>query len=300
MAVREDQGRSVVLGQRRVERPSDRLDVVDVGHCCHVPAVRDKARRHVLCEGDVGVALDRHTVRVVDQTQVGELQVRSQRRRLRRDPLHHAAVSGEGVDVEVEEREPFSVVPGCEPPAGDGHADGGRNPLAQWTGGCLDAARPSVLGVPGAPGVELAEGFEVIERHRGSAQHLVVRVDGPDAGQVEERPEQGRRMPFGEDEPVTIRPDRVVRIEAQVALPEGVRHRRHPHGCAGVTRVRLLHGVHAQRPDRIDGELVEVGVLGGRHRFSSSLRVQRSGNFRRRTAHRRSAVGSAPCERFVI
>ena len=167
VAVHEDQGGPLFLGPEGVQRALDRPEVVGVGDRGDVPAVGDKAGGHVLGERDVGVALDGHPVGVVDPAQVGQAQVAGQRGRLRGDALHHAAVAGQGVDVEVEERVLVPVVALGQPRARDGHPDGGRHPLAQRPGGGLDPARPAVLGMARAVRIELAEPLQVVEGDRG-------------------------------------------------------------------------------------------------------------------------------------
>ena len=174
-------GRSC-FGPEGVEGPRDRLGVVGVRDRGDVPAVGDEACRHVLGERDAGVALDRHPVRVVDPAQVRQPQVARQGGGLGRDALHHAAVPGQGVDVEVEQRHVIPVVAPGQPAAGDRHAHRGRHPLAQRPGGGLDAAGPAVLGMARAAGAELAEGLQVLQRDRGPVEHLVVGVHRLDAG----------------------------------------------------------------------------------------------------------------------
>ena len=127
------------------------VEVVRVGDGRHVPAVGDEPRGDVLGERDVRVALDRHPVRVVDPAEVREPLVRGERRRLGRDSLHHAAVPGLRVDVEVEERVPVAVVARAEPLARDGHADRRRGARPERARRRLDAARPAVLGMARAP-----------------------------------------------------------------------------------------------------------------------------------------------------
>ena len=110
VAVHDDERRPLVLRLEVLERALGRLEVVRVGDRRHVPAVRREARRDVLGESEVRVALDRDAVRVVDPAEIREALVRRERRRLGRDAFHHAAVAGLGVHVEVEEREPVAVV----------------------------------------------------------------------------------------------------------------------------------------------------------------------------------------------
>jgi len=61
-----------------------------------------------------------------------------------------------------------------------------------------------------------------------------------------------------QDEPISIRPDRIVGIKTQEPLPQAIHHRRHRHRCAGVTRVGLLDRIHRQRADRVDAQFVET------------------------------------------
>jgi len=68
---------------------------------------------------------------------------------------------------------------------------------------------------------------------------------------------------FGEDEAVPVWLDRVGGVEAQVALPQRVRHRGNVHGGAGMPRVRLLYGVHAQPTNGVDRQCVEIEFDGG-------------------------------------
>jgi hypothetical protein len=116
----------------------------------------------------------------------------------------------------------------------------------------------------GATRVELPEILDVVQRDRGLAQNLVLRVDGFHARQVQHRVEQHRGVAHREDEAVAVRPDRVFRVEAQDFVPEQVGDRGHRHRRAGVAGVRGLHGVHRERADGVDCELVER-VVGGTH-----------------------------------
>src|SRR5262245_15309357 len=67
-------------------------------------------------------------------------------------------------------------------------------------------------------------------------------------------------MPHREHEAVTVSPDRVVRIEAQLPLPERIDDGRQGHWRPRVAGVGLLNGVHRERADRVDAELVQFGA----------------------------------------
>ena len=64
-------------------------------------------------------------------------------------------------------------------------------------------------------------------------------------------------MPARQHEAIAVRPDRILRVVAQRVLPQRVGHRRERHRRARVARVRLLHGVHRERADRVDGEEID-------------------------------------------
>src|SRR5690348_4112460 len=106
--------------------------------------------------------------------------------------------------------------------------------------------------------VELAKALDVVERDAQLAYLLVIGVDCFYSGKVQDGIKQHRSMTSGEDEAVSIRPDAVFRIEAQQAVPERVNDGSHCHRSAGMSGVRLLHGIHAQRADGVYAELVEL------------------------------------------
>jgi hypothetical protein len=110
---------------------------------------------------------------------------------------------------------------------------------------------------------ELPEAPDVVQRDRRLAQRLILRIHGLDAREVQQAVEQHRGVPGREHEPIAVRPDRVLRVVAQEALPQAVRDRRHRHRRAGVARIGLLDGVHRQRANGVDAELVESRLLGG-------------------------------------
>jgi hypothetical protein len=267
VAAHADEGWTVGGGAELAKGSVERAEVVGVLDADDVPAVGLEPLANVLAERELRRALDGDLVVVVDPAEVRELQVPGQRGGLAGDALHHAAIARERVDVIVEELEAGAVVGLGEPALGDCHADAGRNALAKRASGGLNAGGPAVLGMAGAGAVELAEALDRVERHRGLAERLVVGVDRLDAGQVQQRIEQHRGVADREDEAVAVRPDRLLRVEAQVALPEGIGDRREPHRGARVAGVRSLHRVDRQRADGVDRDLVEIECLCHRRFF---------------------------------
>ena len=176
VAVDDDQRRAPLLALELLEGGGDQLGVVGVADPGDVPAVAHEAGGDVVVVGEVGFAVDRDVVVVVDPAEVVELEVAGDRGGFVGDALHQAAVAGDRVDVEVEELEP-AVVAGALPLGGDRHPDRGGDALAERAGGRLDPGGPAVLGVAGSARVELAEALDVLERDGGVADDLVVGID---------------------------------------------------------------------------------------------------------------------------
>ena len=238
----------------------DPLPIIGVANPQHIPPIGEKARRHVFGEGDFGFAFDGDVVVVVDPAQIIELKMTGERGGLGADAFHQAAVAADRIDVVVEDVEAGVVVAVGQPLSCNGHADAHRHALAERAGCRFDARDPVIFRMPRRFAAELAEMFDVVERHRRLADGFVLRIHGLGAGQIEYGPQQHRSVAVGQHEAVAIGPDWVLRIEAQDLVPNRVDQRRQRHRRAGMTGVRLLDGVDRQRADRIDRELVELFV----------------------------------------
>jgi hypothetical protein len=200
------------------DRPVQRLDVFDVAvrrgelDRLGVPAVRLVAPQHVLGEGDLGVALDRDVVVVVDDDEVAELLGARDRGRFAGDALLQVAVRGEGVDAVVERRGAGRRLR-VEQPAlvtrGHRHADRVRQALAERAGGGLDADGVAVLGVTRRQGAPGAKGLEVVERQ-------------PVTGQEQLDVQRQAGVSGGQHEPVAAGPPRIGRVVPQMLLEEQV------------------------------------------------------------------------------
>jgi hypothetical protein len=111
--------------------------------------------------------------------------------------------------------------------------------LAERPGGGLDAAGVAVFGVAGGAAAELAKMLQLVERHVGVA------------GEMQQGIEQHRAVAGRQDEAVAVGPVGLRGIELQ---EPGEQHRGdvgHAHRHAGMTGVRLLHGVHGEGPDGV-------------------------------------------------
>jgi hypothetical protein len=81
------------------------------------------------------------------------------------------------------------------------------------------------------------------------------------AGEKEHRPQQHRGMTVGEQEPIAVRPDRILRIEPHDPVPERVDQRRQRHRRPRMPGIGLLDRVDRQRANAIDRQLIQLGVL---------------------------------------
>ena len=119
-----------------------------------------------------------------------------------------------------------------------------------------------VLGMSGGLAVELAKAADVVERHRGLPEPLVLGIHRLCPGEVEHRPEQHRGVAVREHEAVAVGPDRVLRVEAHDAVPDGVDQRRKRHRRAGMSGIGLLDRVDGKRADGIDAQLIDFSLSG--------------------------------------
>src|SRR5262249_22054264 len=143
----------------------EQLQIVGVAHARDIPAKADKPCGNVLAECQVGVSLDGDLVTVVDPAEIGELPMSRKRGGLVRDAFHHAAITTEGIRVEVEHLEAGTIKGSRGPARGQRHADTRSQALSQRSSRRLDTASPAVLGMAGALRVELAKALEMVEWH---------------------------------------------------------------------------------------------------------------------------------------
>ena len=220
----------------------------------HRPSVRLEARPHVVVEGEIRRSLDRDRVVVVDPDQLAEAEVAGERSGLARDSLLHVAVAGDEERVVVDDLLRRPVERRREVGFGEREADGVADALAERSGRDLDPDGVAELGVPGRPALPLPELLDVVEAE-------VV------AGEVQAGVLEHAGVAGAEDEAVATGPVRVDRVVVHDPRVEGVAERGETHRGARVAGVGLLDGVHRQRPDRVDRQLVELagtGVARGR------------------------------------
>src|SRR4029453_46878 len=133
-----------------------------------------------------------------------------------------------------------------EPFLGDGHADAGCDTLSERTGSSFHSRYPMIFGMAGCFTVELAKPADVVQRDRWLSEFFIIGVHRLDAGEVKNGPDQHGSVTIGKDEPITVRPDRILRVKAHDAIPNRINQRGQRHWRAGMSGFCLL--------DRIDRE----------------------------------------------
>ena len=239
-----DHGRPVAL-LRLLDRRGDLVGVLTVD-AARVPAGGLEARDLVAGLRQRQRPVDRDAVVVEEDDQLVQPEVAGDRDRLVAEPLHQVAVGGNDVGVVVDD---VVAELGGHQPLGERHADGVAEPLAERTGGGLDAEGDEVLRMPRRLRAELAEVADLVDRHP------------LDAEEIEDRIEQHRAVAGGEHEAVAVGPARVGRVELQVAGEQHGGDVGHAHRHARMAGFGALNGIHGERADRVRHTLVldEVG-----------------------------------------
>ncbi len=247
VAADDDQGRPLLFCLGRREGAEKRVEVLGVADVLDVPAIGLEALALVLGrERERGRTVDRDVVVVVDVDETAEREMPGDRRGLVGDAFHQVAVGADRVDPGVDDLVVWPVVAIGEKALCDRHADAVPEPLAERPCRRLDAGCVPELRVTGRARPPLPELTQVVEREvvaremqRGILEH---------AG-----------MPRREDEPVPARPVRVGRVVPHHVAVEEIRQRRECHCRAGVAGIRLLHGIHRERPNRVDRLGARIG-----------------------------------------
>src|SRR5712692_8699417 len=157
MTVENHEGGPALRLPEDLEGVLDAIGIVGIADPQNVPSVTQEPGCNVLGEGDARAAFEGDVIVVVDPAEIVEAQMGGQRRRFRRDALHHAAISANSIDVVIEDLEPGPVVTGGKPLLSDGHPHARGDALSERAGRSLDARDPVVLGVAWGFAVELAK-----------------------------------------------------------------------------------------------------------------------------------------------
>ncbi len=122
-----------------------------------------------------------------------------------------------------------------------------------WPSGPVVVSTPGVCRCSGWPGVRLPQVRSRLQVVQGQ----------PVAGQVQLDIQGQAGMPAGQHETVPAEPVRVRRVMPQDVLEQQVGGRGEAHRRARVAGPGLLHRVHGQHPDQVDGPVVGGGPVQG-------------------------------------
>ena len=242
----DDQRRRIGRLRRLRDGGLDRRDIMAVDRADHVPAVGAEARRGVVGEPVVHLAVDRDAVVVVQRHQLAELPDAGQRGHLVRDAFHQAAVAEEHPGAVVDHVVAGAVEFGSEQLFRKRHANRIGEALAERTRGRFHARRDADLRMPRRLAVHLTEVDQLLHRE------VITR-------QVQQRVVQHRAVTVADDEAIAVGPLRIGRVVPVVPAPQRQRDLGHAHGHARMTGVGLLHRIHRQGPDGV----AQIAVGGG-------------------------------------
>src|SRR5437868_7436422 len=157
VAVQNDESRAAFGFLKYAESALDQIDVIGVADPQHIPSVPQKPGGNILRESNVRTALDRDVVIVVDPAQVIETEMPRQRRGLRCDAFHHAAVPADRIRLVVENLEARTVVTADQPFLRNSHSDTGGDALPEGTRRCFDTGHPVIFRMSWRLAVELTK-----------------------------------------------------------------------------------------------------------------------------------------------
>ncbi len=135
-----------------------------------------------------------------------------------------------------------------------------------WPSGPVVASTPEVWPYSGWPGHLLPswrKRWMSASGTAGSRCGLAIFRDGFHLRQMQERVKQHAGMPGGKNKAVAIGPKRVRGIVAQESLPHAVANRSERHGRSGMPGIGLLHGVHREGANGVDGKLLDLSRAHG-------------------------------------
>ena len=115
-----------------------------------------------------------------------------------------------------------------------------------------------IFRMPRAFAVDLTESFDVVERDRWLAETLVFGIDRLHAAEMQHRIEQHRGMPLDSTKRSRFGQIGSSGSKRRKCCQTTYDHRRQSHRRTGVAGIGLLHGIHRQRANRVNAELIDA------------------------------------------
>src|SRR5436305_12779910 len=135
MAIYNDQRGAILRRLKDAKSSLQHLQVIDISHARHIPAIGDETRSYILAKGQTGPAFNANAVVIVDRAQVGEFEMPSKGSCLTADPFHHAPISAECVDVVMKQFEARALEVLGQPAARHGEPDPSAESLTECNSG---------------------------------------------------------------------------------------------------------------------------------------------------------------------
>ncbi len=221
----------------------DRLEIVAVGDVLDVPVIGLEAPGHIFGKAELGGAVERDEVVVVEDDELAEAEGAGQRCGLMRDAFHHVAVAAEDVGVVIDDVVGVAVVDGGEVLLCRGDADSHAEALTERAGGDLDAGGLAVLGVAGGVRSPLAELLELLHGK-------VV------TGEVQRAVEQRGGVAVRQDEAVAVDPLGVRGIVLHQLVVQQIGDGGAAEGRAGVAGLGFFNSIDGEEAEGVDGKLI--------------------------------------------
>jgi hypothetical protein len=187
----------------------------------HLPAGGCKPPIDILGESEGRRSRQDDPVIVVQNDELSQPEMTGQGGSLGGEPLHEVAVACEDIGEMIHHPVIRAVEAGSQMGLSDRHPHRCAESLTKGSRRHLRPRGMTALRMAGRLAPPLPEGLQIFEGK-------VI------AGQIEERIEEHRAVPGGQDETVAVGPQRIGRIMLQVPRPEGVGRGRGPHRHAGM------------------------------------------------------------------
>ncbi len=238
-----DEGRAIA-GASLFKGRSHRLNTVTLFNPQHLPAVGFKAFPHIFSESDRGSAVDGNPVVVVKADQLVQTEMTGQRGCFGSNPFHQTAVASVDICIMVDDGKIGAIEFGSKPSFSKSHPYSSSKSLPQRPGSHFNSGGQSIFRMPRCPAAPLPELLDLLEGE-------IV------AGKMQQRIKQHRTVPGGKNKTIAIGPVRSARIVFQITRPEGIGHRRPPHGQTRMAGFCLLDSIYGEKSDGVHRKLID-------------------------------------------
>ena len=223
--------------------------VIGVGNAEHTPVVGFETGFHIFGESKIGGTFDGDGVVIVEDDQIIQFQVSCQRSGLTGATFHHAAVTGNDVDLLVSETGFIKTGVSTKVFESHSHTHCRGKSAAQGTGGHVDTGGVTEFRMTGSQAAPLTELLDLFHGHA-----FVVE-------KVEQTVDQHGAVSGREDETVTSDPFGIGRIVAQILIPEGEGVVGAAEGHTGVTGLCFLDRFGSQHTDRVGTFFCQIRIV---------------------------------------